>query len=94
MVNWGACHCWVPCVVKMVVDSILPHVESGPNDHRKDAPPFKSPTVGLPPLKTPVVLSIEHLEAHQLKLTGIFTSFGMLNETENYDKNESYSNAN
>ena len=22
----------------MVVDSILPHAESGPNDHRKDAP--------------------------------------------------------
>ena len=27
-------------VVRMVVDSILLHVESGPNDHRKDAPPF------------------------------------------------------
>ena len=26
------------CVVRMVVDSILPHVESGPNDHRQDAP--------------------------------------------------------
>ena len=24
----------------MVVDSILPHAERGPNDHRKDAPPF------------------------------------------------------
>ena len=24
----------------MVVDSILPHAESGPNNHRKDAPPF------------------------------------------------------
>ena len=28
------------CVVRMVVDSILLHAESGPNDHRKDAPPF------------------------------------------------------
>ena len=28
------------CVVRMVIDSILPHAESGPNDHRKDAPPF------------------------------------------------------
>ena len=28
------------CVVKMVVDTILPHAESGSNDHRKDAPPF------------------------------------------------------
>ena len=28
------------CVVRMVVDSILPHVESGPNDHRKDASQF------------------------------------------------------
>ena len=28
------------CVVRMVVDSILPHAECGPNDHRKDAPPF------------------------------------------------------
>ena len=24
----------------MVVDSILPHVKNGPNDHRKDASPF------------------------------------------------------
>ena len=24
----------------MVADSTLPHVESGPNGHRKDAPPF------------------------------------------------------
>ena len=30
------------CVVKMVVDSILPHTENGSNDHRKDAPPFSS----------------------------------------------------
>ena len=28
------------CVVRMVVDSILPHAKSGPNDHRKDAPLF------------------------------------------------------
>ena len=28
------------CVVRMVVDSILPHTECGPNDHRKDAPRF------------------------------------------------------
>ena len=27
-------------MVRMVVDSILPHAECGPNDHRKDAPPF------------------------------------------------------
>ena len=26
----------------MVVESILPHAECGPNDHRKDAPLFKS----------------------------------------------------
>ena len=25
------------CVVRMVVDSILPHAEFGPNDHQKDA---------------------------------------------------------
>ena len=29
------------CLVRMVVDSILPHAKSGPNDHRKDAPPFR-----------------------------------------------------
>ena len=28
------------CVVRAVVDSILSHVECGPNDHRKDASPF------------------------------------------------------
>ena len=30
------------CVVTMVVDSVLPHAESGPNDHRKEAPPFNT----------------------------------------------------
>ena len=29
-------------VVRMVVDSILPNAEFGPNDQRKDAPPFSS----------------------------------------------------
>ena len=28
------------CVVRMVIDSILHRAKSGPNDHRKDAPPF------------------------------------------------------
>ena len=28
------------CVVRIVVDSILHHAESGLNDHRKDAPRF------------------------------------------------------
>ena len=28
------------CVVRIVVDTILPHAECGQNDHRKDAPPF------------------------------------------------------
>ena len=28
------------CVLRMVVDSVLRHAESGPNDHRKDTPPF------------------------------------------------------
>ena len=28
------------CVVRMVVDSMLLHAESGPNDHRKEAPRF------------------------------------------------------
>jgi len=28
------------CVVRMVVDSLLPHAECGPNNHRKDAPLF------------------------------------------------------
>ena len=27
-------------MVRIVVDSILPHAECGSNDHRKDAPPF------------------------------------------------------
>ena len=31
------------CVVRMVVVSMLPHAECGPNDHRKDAPPFRNP---------------------------------------------------
>ena len=32
--------CKLGCVIRMVVDSILPHAKSGPNDHWKDAPPF------------------------------------------------------
>ena len=32
--------CKLGCVVRIVVDSLLPHAECGPNDHRKDAPPF------------------------------------------------------
>ena len=28
------------CVVRMVIDSILPHAEFGPNDHRKETLPF------------------------------------------------------
>ena len=27
-------------MVRIVIDSLLPHAEFGPNDHRKDAPPF------------------------------------------------------
>ena len=34
-------HIKLGCVVKMVVDSMLLHAESGPNDHRKDALPFR-----------------------------------------------------
>ena len=29
------------CVVRMVVESIVPHAECGPNDQRKDAPRFR-----------------------------------------------------
>ena len=32
--------CKLGSAVRMVVDSILLHAKSGPNDHRKDAPPF------------------------------------------------------
>ena len=28
------------CVIRMVVDYMLPHAECEPNNHRKDAPPF------------------------------------------------------
>ena len=29
-------YCKLGCMVRMIVDSLLPHAESGPNDHRKD----------------------------------------------------------
>jgi len=32
----------VGCVVRMVVDSILPRAEFGPNDHRKDTPSVRN----------------------------------------------------
>ena len=31
----------VGCVFSMVIVSILPHAEFGPNDHREDAPYFR-----------------------------------------------------
>ena len=31
----------------MVVDSILPHAECEPNDHRKDVPPFMGGSIFL-----------------------------------------------
>ena len=34
-------HVKLGCVVGMVVDSILPHAECGPNDYRTDTPPFR-----------------------------------------------------
>jgi len=37
--NKVSCHTKLGYVVRMVVDSILPHAECGQNDHRKDAPP-------------------------------------------------------
>ena len=37
---FGVFHNKLGCVVRMVVDSILPHAECGLNDHRKDVPPF------------------------------------------------------
>ena len=33
-------YCKLGCVVRMDVDTLLLHTVSGPNDHRKDAPPF------------------------------------------------------
>ena len=35
-------NCKVGCVILMVVVSILPHAEFGPNDHQKDASDFKT----------------------------------------------------
>ena len=32
----------IECVVRLVVDSILPHAELGPNDHRKYESPFRT----------------------------------------------------
>ena len=32
----------VDCVVLTILDSILPHVEFGPNDPREDTPRFKN----------------------------------------------------
>ena len=40
ILNYVASMTELGCVVRMVVDSILLHAEYGPNDHRKDAPPF------------------------------------------------------
>ena len=39
--------CKLGCVVRMVVDSILPHAQCGPNDHRNDAPPIIIKTFAL-----------------------------------------------
>ena len=36
----------VGCVVVVVIVSILPHAEIGPNDHRQDAPHFRKQWFG------------------------------------------------
>ena len=46
------------CVVSMVVDSILPHAECGPNDHRKDALQFSSFVQNFSSSITNVVLKL------------------------------------
>ena len=33
------------CVVRMIVDSLLPHAEFGQNDHRKHASPFRANSI-------------------------------------------------
>ena len=40
LISYGKLSFKLGCVVRMVVDSILPHAECGPNDHQKDALPF------------------------------------------------------
>ena len=37
---WSFYDCEAGVVVRMVVDSLLPHAKFESNDHRKDAPPF------------------------------------------------------
>ena len=44
------------CVIRMVVGSILPHAECGPNDHRKDAPPFSHPYDGPLSVQRPLYM--------------------------------------
>ena len=39
--NWTVQKGKLGRVVRMVVDSMLPHAEGGPNDYRKEAPPFR-----------------------------------------------------
>ena len=46
------------CVVRMVVGSILPHAECGPNDHRKDAPPFTERVFSLNGQKSKEFMSL------------------------------------
>ena len=41
LVDFSKLFCKVKCVLPMVVDSMLPHAEFGPNDHREDAPHFR-----------------------------------------------------
>ena len=48
------------CVVRMVVDSLLPYAEFGLNSHRKDAPRFMSETWDLPLSPTYFVSNICH----------------------------------
>ena len=45
--------CKLGCVVRMVVVSMLPHAECGPNDRRKDAPPVYHLPIGI---RTPSIV--------------------------------------
>ena len=59
----------------MVVDSILPHPESGPNDHRKDAPSFTEYQVHTIFFRK---LITEASRCQQLKHNNIVQFYGMV----------------
>ena len=63
------------CVVRMVVDSILPHAESGPNDHRKRIPVYRNNYTYSVPLEE-IYQYLQYIRLNQTRIQKVSHNLG------------------